>query len=145
MTGSYDKVAADRTTSKGLGLAARIVLAVFSSLFAVVMFVTAHAAPQPVFSYCFGGICVVITLACVLPGRPRRFFGSIVGVVLFVAAVWYLFVEIGGGPLLPQSSDARSILTAAIFALVCGLPGIRYALTTRFGFRGRSNNRSRGP
>jgi hypothetical protein len=133
MTGSFRKVAADRI-SKGLGLPVRIILAVFSSLFAVVMFLTAPAGGDASFSYCFGGLCIVITLACVLPGRPRQFFGSIVGAVLFVAAVWYLFVEIASGPLLPQGSDARSILTAAIFALVCGLPGITYAVKTRFGF-----------
>jgi hypothetical protein len=134
MTDGFHKVATDRI-SKGLGLPVRIVLAVFSSLFAVVMFLTAPAGGEAIFSYCFGGLCIVIALACVLPGRPRQFFGSIVGVVLFVAAVWYLFVEIGGGPLLPRGSDARSILTAAMFALVCGLPGITYAVKTRFGFR----------
>ena len=133
MTGGAHKVAADRV-SKGLGLPARILLAVVSSLFAVVMFLTAPAGAESLFSYGFGGLCIVIALACLLPGRPRQFFGSIVGAGLFVAAIWYLFVEIASGPLLPRGSDARSILTAAIFALVCGVPGITYAVKTRFGF-----------
>ena len=74
----------------GLSLGARIMLAVFAGAFAVVMFVTAQSGPGATFSYLFGGLCVVVVLGCVLPGRARHFFGSIVGVLLFGAGIGYL-------------------------------------------------------
>jgi hypothetical protein len=124
----------ERRILRGLGLGPRIMLAVFAAVFAAVMFLTAEG-PGRTFSYLFGGLCVVVTLACVLPGRARQFFGSVVGTLLFIAAGWYLYSEIRSGPIFPERPGEPSVLFAGLFALICGLPGIAYALTTRFGFR----------
>jgi hypothetical protein len=80
-------------------------------------------------------LCIVVALGCILPGRARHFFGSIVGVLLFASAIGYLAFEIARGRLLPEDLGEPSALMAIIFLVVCGLPGLLYAVRTRFGFR----------
>src|SRR5262245_34588341 len=113
--------------SAGLSLGPRILLAVFASAFAVVMFLTAGDGPGATFSYVFGGLCVVVVLGCVLPGRARHFFGSIVGVLLFAAAIGYLALEALRGTFWPATPGEPSVLMALVFLAVVGLPGLIYA------------------
>jgi len=120
--------------SPGLALWPRIVLAVFAGAFAVVMFLTAPGGAGATFNYVFGGLCVVVVLGCVLPGRARHFFGSIVGILLFLAGVGYL-VEGLRASFLPRRGGEPSVFLALIFMAVCGLPGVIYAIRVRFGFR----------
>jgi hypothetical protein len=108
-------------------------LAVFASAFAAVMFYAAQDGPGKTFNYLFGGLCVVVVLGCVLPGRARHFFGSIVGVLLFAAGIGYLAIEALRGTFLPRYPGEPSVLMALIFLAVVGLPGLIYALRVRFG------------
>jgi hypothetical protein len=110
-------------------------LAAFAGAFAIVMFFAAQGGPGATFSYLFGGLCVVVVLGCVLPGRARHFFGSIVGVLLFAVGISYLAVEGLRGTLLARRPGEPSVLMALIFLAVVGLPGLIYALRVRFGFR----------
>jgi hypothetical protein len=82
------------------------VLAVFAGAFAAVMFLTAPDGAGATFSYAFGGLCVVVVLGCVLPGRARHFFGSLVGIFLFVAGVGYLLEGGLRGSFLPPYGRA---------------------------------------
>jgi hypothetical protein len=121
--------------SLGLSLGPRILLAVFAGIFAVVMFLSAQEGPGSTFSYLFGGLCVVVALGCVLPGRARHFFGSIVGVLLFAAGLAYLGTEALRGEFLSRHPGEPSVLLALVFLSVVGIPGLIYALRVRFGFR----------
>jgi hypothetical protein len=112
----------------------RLVLAAFSTLFAAVMFLSARDDSSALFSYSFGGLCLIVTLACVLPGRGRLFFGSIVGVLLFVSGIAYLGLEILNGRLVEPFGEPSALMATAFVAFI-GVPGLLYAVKTRFGFR----------
>ena len=135
MVGGFHKVAADRITSQGLGLWPRMILAVFSSLFAVVMFLTAPDDSKAIYFYLFGGLCAVVAAACICSGKARQFFGSIVGLALVVLTGWYLYSELREGPFLSQRLGEPSQFKAILFAFAFGLPGLRYVIKTGFGFR----------
>jgi hypothetical protein len=135
MVGGFHKIAADRITSQGLGLIPRSILAVFAALFAAVMFLTAPDDGKAIYFRVFGGLCVVIALACIFTGRVRQFFGSIIGVALFALAIWYLYSEATAGQFLSHRLGESSALQAILFGFAFGVPGLGYAVKTRFGFR----------
>lgn len=144
MVSDFHKGGADHITSQGLGLVPRIILAVFAGLFATVMFLTAPDDGKAIYFYLFGGLCAVIALACIFRGRVRQFFGSIIGVVVFALAVWYLWSEAKTASFVSHRPGDPSLLQAILFAFAFGLPGIGYAVKTRFGFRGTNNQSQRG-
>jgi hypothetical protein len=136
MAGDFRKDGADYVTSQGLSLFPRIILAVFVGLFAAVMFLTAPDDGNAIFFYLFGGLCAVIALACMFRGRVRQFFGSIIGVAVSALAIWYLWSEVKAGSLVSHRPGDPSLLKAILFGFVFGLPGLGYAIRTRFGFGG---------
>jgi hypothetical protein len=144
MVGDFHKVGADHITSQGLGLVPRIILAVFAGLFAAVMFLTAPDDGKAIYFYLFGGLCAVIALACIFRGRVRQFFGSIVGVAVFALAIWYLWSEAKTASFVSHRPGDSSLLQAILFAFALGLPGLGYAVKTRFGFRRSGDQRQGG-
>jgi hypothetical protein len=135
MVDGFHKVAADRITSQGIGLVPRLILAVFAALFAAVMFFTVPDDGKAIYFRLFGGLCAVIALACIFTGRVRQFFGSVIGVSLFALAAWYLCSEATAGQFFSHGLGDPSALKAILFAFAFGLPGLGYAMKTRFGFR----------
>jgi hypothetical protein len=115
-------------------------LAVFAGLFAAVMFLTAPDNGKAIFFYLFGGLCAVIALACTFRGRVRQFFGSSIGIAVFALAIWYLWSEVKAGSFVSRKPGDPSLLEAILFWFAFGLPGVGYAIKTRFGFR-RSGDR----
>ena len=144
MTGDFHKAGADHITSQGLGLVPRIILAVFAGIFAAVMLLTAPDDGKAIYFYLFGGLCTVIALACIFRGRVRQFFGSIIGVAVFALAIWYLWGGAKTGSFVSHGPGDPSLLQAILFAFAFGLPGIGYAVKTRFGFRGTDDQSQRG-
>ena len=144
MAGGFHKVGADHITSQGLGLVPRIILAVFASLFAAVMFLAAPDDGKAIYFYLFGGLCAAIALICIFRGRVRQFFGSIIGVAVFALAVWYLWGEATGGSFVSHRPGDSSLLKAILFGFAFGLPGLGYAVKTRFGFRRSGEQRQDG-
>ena len=104
------------------------------------MFLVAPPTEKAMFLYGFGGFCLAIAVACVVKGRLRRFWGSVVGVATFAIALWYIFSQVTGGADLFGPKNEANVLNSFLFMIFFGMPGLTYALTARFGFRGVSRN-----
>jgi hypothetical protein len=119
-----------------MSLGVRIFLAVAAGLMGLMMFLHASTADadKAWFSYAFGAFCVLISAASILRGRAARFCGSLIGVCVFVAGLAYLWHELSAGPIASGSFRRPSVVNAVLFQLVFGLPGLFYAINSRFGF-----------
>jgi hypothetical protein len=111
----------------------RWLLALVAGLFGVVMILIAPSMDAKPFIYTFGAFCLLISVACVAPRRIGQFAGSLVGVVVFFLALIYLLASLGLGPFAGGQEDP-SLIDAAMFLVVFGLPGLAFALRARFGF-----------
>ncbi|RZU38689.1 hypothetical protein EV700_2624 [Fluviicoccus keumensis] len=120
---------------QGLSLFSRILLGVVAGLFGVGMIFMGHAAKAPWFFYVFGSFCLFITVACITTGKVRVFFGRLIGALVFMAAAWYLVSELSSGPIISGMDADPSILNAAKFFILAGIPGLGYALFARFSPR----------
>jgi hypothetical protein len=85
------------------------------------------------FSYAFGGLCLAIAAASILKGRTAEFFGSVVGLSIFLMSLWYLISELGEGHIFSSTKGTPSIFSAVMFFLIFGLPGILYTRNAKFG------------
>jgi uncharacterized membrane protein len=130
------RVAAEKIT-QGLSLFPRIILAVVSGLFGVVMILVAPPTEKAFYFYSFGLLCILICVACLTTGRLRQFVGSIIGVALFATSLWYLYSQAVGGRIISQGRNEPSLLNSLLFFGAFGLPGIGYAAKVRFGMRRR--------
>jgi len=125
--------AAAEQINKGLSPVARLLLGFVSALFGSVIILLAATSDKSVASFGFGIFCLLITVTCITRGRIRQFVGGVIGCALFALSAWYLYSEITGGPFLSGRRSEPSVVNA-IFAFVAfGLPGIAYAIKTRFG------------
>lgn len=118
-----------------MSLVARIILALVSALLGLMMIFIAPPTGKAIFFYGFGAFCISIALVCFTRGRPAQFIGSIIGLVLFCAGLFYLGHEIMGGKFFSGSRSQPSVFNACMFMLVFGLPGGMYAFNARFGLR----------
>jgi len=119
--------------NRGLSPFSRILLGLFSGLFGVAMIVTAPDTDKAIFFYIFGGFCFLICFACIVKGKARQFLGSIIGVFIFLLSISYLINETIGGPFLSGSRSEPSVANAIAFLIFFGIPGLSYALRTKFG------------
>jgi hypothetical protein len=117
-----------------VSLGARVVLAIFSAIFAAIMFASASQSEHPVDIYAFGGFCSAIALACFARGRSARALGSLSGATVFGIGVWYIAHEALAGPFVSGTHSKPSLLNAGLFMLVFGIPSLAYAWRARFGF-----------
>jgi hypothetical protein len=119
-----------------MSLGARILLAVFATLFGYIMFLHGTTADpdKAWFSYAFGGFCFFIAAASVLKGRAAQFCGSVVGSCVFVSGLLYLGYELLSGPVVSGSRSESSVINALRFLMVFGVPGLLYTARARFGF-----------
>lgn len=123
---------------RGLSPAARVILAVFSGLCGLMMFLAAPPTEKAVFFHLFGTFCLLISLACVTRGRVRQFAGSLVGCALFLGSLVYLCAQLTGGRWFLGGVAEPSVGNAILFFLAFGVPGIAYALRVRFGLKRRT-------
>ena len=115
------------------------VLAVAAVLSGVMMMVAAPPTDKAPMFYAVVAFCFVLACACLTRGRTAQFFGSVVGLGVFVAGCWYLAsmiaelrISMGGGRSQP------SVRNAILFLISFGLPGAAYAWHAGFGLRRRS-------
>lgn len=120
---------------EGLSPVAKFLLGAVSALFGLIMVSTASATNDPFFATLIGAFCFTITLACITWGRVRQFVGSLIGSALFCLSIIYFGSQVLGEQLLFGSRNEPSILNAVLFIFFFGVPGITYAVTTRFGLR----------
>jgi hypothetical protein len=66
----------------GTGLAFRLILSAFATLFGVTMLLIAPGAVKPASNYLFGGFCLAIAAVCFTTGRVQRFIGSSIAAAL---------------------------------------------------------------
>jgi hypothetical protein len=120
----------------------RVFLAIAASLMGLVMFLHGTTAEEDKawFSYAFGAFCMLISAAAVLRGRAAKFCGSLIGACVFIVGLVYLGHELTTGPVSSGSRRQPSIVNAVLFLLVFGVPGLLYAIKSRFGF-----NKSEAP
>jgi hypothetical protein len=126
------KVAADKI-NEGLSLFPRLLLALVSTLFGLVMVLVAPPTDKAPFFYAFGVLCLTIAIACVTRGRTRQFAGSVIGSVLLVGSLAYLTYELRRGPVISGSRSEPSVINAGLFFFAFGIPGAAYVLRARFG------------
>ena len=124
---------AEKTIKKGLSPVSRIFLGAVSALFGLIMMATASGTADPFFATMIGAFCFAVMFACATWGRVRQFVGSLIGTALFGVSLLYLRSQVTGGPLIWGSRSEPSILTAVLFVIFLGVPGITYAVTARFG------------
>jgi len=125
--------AGEEIINKGLSPFTRILLGFVSGMFGLVMIVSAPPTDKAIGFYVFAGACLSISFACVFTGRVRQFFGSLIGLGLFTASMWYLLSQLLHGSLLSVRSE-QSILNAMLFLVFFGIPGISYIFKVWFGF-----------
>lgn len=109
----------------GFGRGSRVTLSFFSGLTGLIMVAVAPPNDNAPGYYLVALICLLLWIACIGHTRIRRLLGSCVGTVLFAASLWYGYARFG----------RPAFFNALIFFVVFGLPGIAYAVSTRFGFR----------
>lgn len=126
------KVAA-RKINEGLSLIPRLLLALVSALFGVVMVLIAPPTDKAPFFYAFGILCLTIAVACITRGRMRQFAGSVIGAVLFVSSLAYLVDELLRGQLVSGSRSEPSVINAVLCFVAFGVPGAAYVWEARFG------------
>jgi hypothetical protein len=107
-----------------LSRGSRIVLSITSGLAGLVMVVAAPPSDKAQGFYFVALICLLLCIACISDTRIRRFLGGCIGTVLFAASLWYGYARFG----------QLEFFNALVFFVVFGLPGVAYAVSTRFGF-----------
>ncbi len=118
-----------------MGKGAAITIALFAALSGVIMVLHGSradpAATWP--SYALGLFCWTISAANLLPGRAGQFFGSIVGLCVFLAGLAYVGLQLRASPLVTPGHNDPSLLKACVFLLMFGVPGALYVVVARFG------------
>lgn len=125
---------ANEKINEGLSPFVRWFLAIIAGLFGVGMFIMAPSSSAPFGFIVFGMFCVFIALACITRGRVRQFLGSTIGLVLFIAALFYIYDQSTAGPIVSGARSEPSLLNSLFFMIAFGLPGIAYAIKAKFGF-----------
>ena len=121
--------------SRGLSPFMRFTLGSVSAIFAIIIFVAASAYDKAMFFYGFGLFCIMISIACFTSGQIRQFVCSLIGCILFITAIGYLISQLGEGSKLIGKRSEPSLKNAIAFLFIFGLPGLGYAVFTRFGFK----------
>ena len=118
-----------------MSLVARIILALMSALFGVMMIFIAPPTDKAIFFYAFGAFCISIATVCFTRGHLAQFFGSIIGLAVSCTGLFYLGHELMEGKIFSGSRSQPSVFNACMFMLVFGIPGGAYVLNARFGLR----------
>ena len=118
-----------------MSLVARILIGVICLLVAGLMVIIAPDDENRIGFYGIAAFAVAAGAFCFASARLKDFLGSCVGVAAFVAGLWYLAGQLDSGEVYSGSRSRPSIINAVLFLVVFGLPGLLFALKTRFGFR----------
>lgn len=124
---------AEKQINEGLSPFARIFLGLVAGLFGFMMISIAPPTDNQLPYYMIGGFCLLISLCCITTGRVRQFAGSIIGCVLFISSLFYIYSQLGSdSPLFSARSD-QSLFNSFLFLVCFGLPGITYVVKAKFG------------
>ncbi len=130
---------AQSVLTKGLSPFARFLLGTVSGLFGVALIWLEYISKNsqhPLAMYGFGLFCLGISFACMTRGRLRQLFGRLIGAMIFVVSLWYLYSMLDTGILTSGSRSQPSLMNAIIFFVVAGLPGLWYAIFAKFLLEG---------
>jgi hypothetical protein len=127
--------AAEQQINQGFSLVSRIILGLFSAIFAVILFANASTSERPL-AVSIGGIfCICITVTCFTKGRIRQFVGSLIGTAIVAMALEYLYSELFSGQIYSGRRSSPSLVNSIGFLVVFGVPAALYVNRARFGFR----------
>ena len=133
---------AEQQINEGLSPFTRFLLGTLAGLMGLMMIVIAPPTEKLLYFYIFGGFCLLISFCCVTKGKVRQFAGSIIGCVLFILALGYIYSQVvGGGPMFSARSE-ESLFNSIMFFVFFGLPGITYVYKARFGFNSANRQKS---
>jgi hypothetical protein len=118
--------------TRGLGPVSRGILAFFSTLFGVVMYLAAPDDGKAIYFYAIGALCLVIALACLTKGRVREFFGCVIAAAVVLLSGYFIYAEAMSGQMFPRGGNG-SLVGAILFSIAFGVPAIRYIRRVRFG------------
>ena len=121
--------------ARGLSRGASIVLGLVAALVCAGMAAMAPSSGSPIVFYLYSLFCGAIAAACFFTGSIRHMVGRLLGAAVFAISAWYLFGQFSGGQLVSGSRSQPSVLNAAIFFIVAGVPGLLFALLGRFSWR----------
>jgi hypothetical protein len=125
-----------------MSLGARIVIALFTALFGVLMATVAPPTEKAPLFYAFAAFCLAIAVACLAPGRIAQFFGSVVAAGILVVGASYFVSMLLGGPLFTGRRSDQSLVNSLLFLGVFCTPSALYLWHARFGFPSKSSVRS---
>ena len=123
----------EEAINNGLGLFTRTLLGLVAGGFSVAMVGVTPPDGRSVFFYTFAVLCLSVSAACFLKGRARQFFGSIVGLLIFLVSIVYVADQLAYGELISDRTEP-SLINALAFMFCFGVPGIGYVYKARFGF-----------
>jgi hypothetical protein len=127
-----------------MSFGARLLIAVFATLFGLLMFAAAPPTEKAPLFYAFGAFCLAIAVACVAPGRVAQFFGSIVAASVLVMGIAYFGAMAVGGPVATGRRSDQSLVNSLLFLVVFCVPSAMYLWHARFGL-GRSSSAESEP
>lgn len=97
--------AGDEIINKGLGGFTRALLGLVSGGFGLAMIPMDPPTEESLYFYTLAVFCVSISCACFFNGRLRKFFGSIIGSILFATSIGYVGNQALDGPLSSLRSE----------------------------------------
>ncbi|TAA43455.1 hypothetical protein [Pseudoxanthomonas winnipegensis] len=120
---------------RGLSRPASIVLGLVAGLTSAATTVMAPSSNRPAAFYLFALFCAAIAVASLFTGKVRSLAARSLGAAVFVFASYYFASQLLEGTFVSASPSQPSILNAAIFLAIAGIPGLRFALLGRFSKR----------
>lgn len=120
---------------RGLGRGASIVLGTLAALIGGGMVLLADASPSPRGFHLFALFCGAIAVTCFATGKVRTWVGRLLGASVFAVSVGYFVGQLMHGPVISGGRSQPSLLNAAVFLFVAGIPGLIFAIFGRFAKR----------
>ena len=107
---------------------------IFIAISFLIIAAAAYSADSLQFKYVIVVYCLLISLACVMPGRIAQFFGSLVAAGILAAGVSYLVHTLINGPVLSANRGGESVIGTIMFLAIFGRLCVTYIWKARFGF-----------
>ncbi|MGM9481387.1 hypothetical protein ACS5PN_09375 [Roseateles sp. NT4] len=111
-----------------------MILALFASVFGLVMVTPPKGSDHSWGAYLFGAFCFAIALVCVLKGRAAQIVGAFIALCIACAGLANLGSALMDAPFFMGRRSDVSVLNALLFCGVFGVPAAMYLWATRFGF-----------
>ena len=131
---------AEEQINIGLSPFARWSIAFFAALFGIGMILMSSSSGHQLGFIVMGAFCILIALACVTTGDFQQFVGSIIGLSIFIIGILYLYSQVTSGAKIYTGRTEPSVVLSILYIIFIGLPGIRYVIKARFGFKSKNDD-----